>query len=389
VEKINIADTAGGLASRLVSLVRLMGVLLAASVVAPLLAGATEPDILISTTGEKFIGQLKSATAAEVTFQSQAAGAITVPWGKVKELHSALSYAVIPKNAKFSSAEEAKSIPTGAVSVSGTQIEIKPTPKAAPRAASVSDTGHIVEEKSFRHSFESPGFFGGWSPSVSVGTSLVLATQNEKAFDADVTLERVVPGVDWRNPSNRTSIDLSASYSLSHSTLPTNPFTVKTYIYQANLDRDQYLTTRLFGFGQLTLDHNYSQNLSLAQTYNGGLGLVAWKSGGQELDLKGTLGYIQRRYYLGAFDKSLFASTFGETYRNKRKHGVELHEELSFIPAWNDSPAYAAAGKGGVSVPISESFSLDINSKDSFLHGVPAGYKKNSFELSVDLSYTP
>ncbi|HMD98129.1 MAG TPA: hypothetical protein VKM93_12480 [Terriglobia bacterium] len=51
--------------------------------------------------------------------------------------------------------------------------------------------------------------------------------------------------------------------------------------------------------------------------------------------------------------------------------------------------AYAAAGKAGLSVPISESFSLDFDSKDSFLHGVPPGYKKNSFQFAVDLSYTP
>jgi len=49
-----------------------------------------------------------------------------------------------------------------------------------------------------------------------------------------------------------------------------------------------------------------------------------WKKSSQELDLKGTLGYVQGLYYMSAFNKSLFASTFGESYRNKRRHGVEF-----------------------------------------------------------------
>jgi Protein of unknown function, DUF481 len=355
----------------------------------PFLAVATEPDVLISTSGEKFIGELESATAADVTFNSQAAGEITVPWSKVKELHSTRRFAVIPRNVKIPGAEEAKAIPEGTVSVADKRIEIKPAPKAAARTVPITDSSHVVDEESFRHSFESPGFFGGWSPSFSAGISFIAATQNERSFDGEVNLERAVPGVDWRNPSDRTLIDLSASYDRTHSLLASNPAMVRDVIYQANIERDQYLAPRLFLLGQATYDHNYSQNLNLGWTYQGGLGWAVWKKAGQELDLKGTLGYIQRLYYLRASNRTLFASTFGETYRNKRKHGIEFHEELDYIPAWNDSSAYAAAGKAGLSVPISESFSVDFNSKDSFLNGVPAAYKKNSFEFSVDLSYTP
>jgi Protein of unknown function, DUF481 len=373
----------------LVSLVRSVGVFIAVTVLLPLLAVAAEPDVLISTSGEKFVGELESATAAEVTFKSQAAGEITVSWSKVKELHSTRRFVVIPKNVKISGGEDVKRIPEGAISADNKRIEIKPAPQAAARTVSIADSGHVVDEKSFQRSFKSPGFFGGWSPSISAGTSMVFATQHDRTVDSEVTLTRVVPDVDWRNTSDRTTIDLSASYSKTHSTLATNPATVKAYIYQADLEREQYLVPRLFGYGEMTYDHNYSQNLSMAQTYVGGLGLAIWKRAGQELDLKGSLGYIQRRYYMRGFDKNLFASTFGESYRNKRKHGIEFHEELFFIPAWNDSPAYAAAGKAGLSIPISQSFSLDFNAKDSFLHGVPAAYKKNSVEFSVDLSYSP
>jgi hypothetical protein len=62
---------------------------------------------------------------------------------------------------------------------------------------------------------------------------------------------------------------------------------------------------------------------------------------------------------MSAFNKNLLASTFSETYRYTRSHGVQFHEELSFSLAWNNSQAYAAAGNAGLTLPISESFSLD------------------------------
>jgi hypothetical protein len=372
----------------LVSFVRSVGVLIAAGILLPLWAAAAEPDVLISTTGEKLIGELESATAATVTFKSEVAGEITVAWSKIKELHSTRRFAVIPKKVKISNTEEAKTIPEGTVSVAEKRIEITPRPGAAARTVSLADSGHVVDEKSFQRAFKSPGLFGGWGGSISAGTSLIVATQNSTTVDGDLTLERVVPGLDWRSPSNRTAIDLSAEYSRSHSTLPTNPSKVKTFVYQADAERDQYLVPRLFGFGQMIYNHDYSQNLSLAQGYLGGLGWTIWKTPTQELDLKGSVGYVQRIYYTSAFNKRLIASTFGESYRSKRRHGVQFHEYLSFIPAWNNSEAYAAAGNAGLTIPISGTFSLDLDSRDSYLHGVPTGYKKNSFQFTVDLSYT-
>jgi hypothetical protein len=133
-------------------------------------------------------------------------------------------------------------------------------------------------------------------------------------FPNELSLERVVPGLDWRSPSARTTIDFSNSYSWSHSTLPTKTSKVKTFVYQAAAERDQYLAPRLLGFGQMIYNHDISQNLNLAQSYLDSLGGTIGKKPTRELDLKG---------------------------------------------------------------------SLDFDAIDSFLHGVPTGYKKTSFQFRV------
>jgi len=161
---------------------------------------------------------------------------------------------------------------------------------------------------------------------------------------------------------------------------------VKTFIYQAGAERDQYFNARLFGFAQLIYNHNYSQNLELQQSYMGGLGFALRKRPQDELDLKASLGYIDRAYYISSFNKTLIGSTFGEEYHYRRKH-VSFHEELSATPAWNNSKAWALTGNAGVSIPVSDNLSVEVSSMDSFLHAAPSGYKRNSFQLSMGISY--
>lgn len=348
---------------------------------------AADPDYLISTTGEKLVGELESATAKTVTFKSQLAGEVTVPWSKIKELHSSQTFAAIPKDTKVASEEVAKSIPEGAVEVAANQIEITPA-KGAKTTVPVASIGYLVDDDTFQDSLQSPGFLGAWEGSLSLGSSLMVATQYNTSFSGEISLSRVVPGVGWRGPSNRTSIDFSTSYSWSHSTLATNMAKIKTYVYQGEAERDQYLSPVLFAYAQAIYNHNYSQNLDLQQTYQGGLGWSVLTTPKQDLDLKASAGYVDRTYYTTSFNKKLIASTFGESYRTSRKHGVKFHEEMSFVPAWNNSRAWAAAGSAGLSVPVSGNFSVDFNSMDSFLHAAPTGYKKNSFQLAIGLSYT-
>jgi len=59
------------------------------------------PDVLVFTDGEKLIGHLVRSTGDKVTFKSDMAGAVTVEWKKVQELHTSQRFAVIVKKTAF------------------------------------------------------------------------------------------------------------------------------------------------------------------------------------------------------------------------------------------------------------------------------------------------
>jgi hypothetical protein len=217
------------------------------------------------------------------------------------------------------------------------------------------------------------------------GASLVEATQKSNTFTAGVALVRAVPAENWLDPRNRTIVDFSVSYGKL--TQPNTP-TVKTSIYHADAERDQYFSGRFYGFGQLAYDHNFSQGLDLQQAYGGGVGWTVIKSAHQTLDVKASVNYIRQQFETAANNQNLVGSTFAEGYQRTLPHGILFTEQLSATPAWNNTRAYTASGGAGLTMPMFKRLSLSLSALDMFLNDPPPGFKKNSFQFTTGVSYT-
>jgi len=346
---------------------------------------APEPDVLVFTDGEKLIGHLVRSTGDKVTFKSDMAGEVTVEWKKIQELHSSQKFAVVRKGVQLHRSEAAAQIPRGAIAVKDQKIEVNPGPPSSPQAMSVTDAAYVVDEASFEKALHRPGLLEDWKGSVTGGVSLVEATQNSTTFTGGVGLVRAVPQEGWLDPRNRTIVDFSASYGKV--TQPNTP-TVKTSIYHADAERDEYFSARLYGFGQLAYDHNFSQGLDLQQSYGGGIGWTAVKSAKQALDVKASMNYINQEFQTSALNQNLIGSTFAERYSRTLPHGILLAEQLAVTPAWNNTRAYSAVAGAGLTLPVYKRLSLAVNSLDTFLNDPPPGFKKNSFQFTTGVTYT-
>jgi uncharacterized protein DUF481 len=115
---------------------------------------------------------------------------------------------------------------------------------------------------------------------------------------------------------------------------------------------------------------------------------VAFKREKQELDLKGSVDYIDQRFTLSSLNKQLIGSTFGETYIQTFANGIQLNEGASFTPAWNDTSAYSALGSLGLTFPVYHHFGFTLAVLDNFLNNPPPGFKKNSLQVTAGLTYT-
>lgn len=355
-------------------------------------AAKPEPDVLVFTNGEKLIGHFEHSSGSSITFKSDMAGEVTVDWSKVKEFHSSQKFAVIPKNVRLGKNIDTSKIPQGTLSMTEQKLVVTPAAQGSPQTVPIGDAAHIVDQATFQHdALHNPGFLKGWTGAVAAGASLVEATQTSHSFSGSIGLVRAVPPEDWLEPRNRTIIDYSQSYGKVSQ--PGTP-TVKTDIVHADVERDEYFTSRLYGFGQAAWDHNFSQGLDLQQSYGGGLGWTAYKTDNQELDFKGSIDYIKQAFAAGPNDippaetKNLIGAIFGETYHRNFAHGIVLAEGLSITPAFNDTSAYSALGNVTLSLPLYKHFNLAFGAIDSYLNNPPVGFKKNSFQFTAALAYS-
>ncbi len=347
--------------------------------------GADPPDSLTLMNGEKLTGKLVRATGDSLIFHSDTAGDVTVPWAKVQALTASGRFAVIPKGFQFKRHEKDGKIPRGTISVADQKIQVTPAPGQAPQSFATTATGYVVAEGEFEAAQKSLNFFQDWKGSVTGGASLIEATQKSETFTGAAHFARAIPEQDWLSARNRTLINFTASYGKVDQ--PSTP-TVKTDLVHFDAERDEYFSARAYFLGQASFDHNFSQGLSLQQTYSGGTGWTVIKSDSQTFDLKATASYISQHFNGSSSSKNLIGSTFNETYHRKLPAGIVFDEQLTLVPAWNNTNAYSGNGGAGITMALYKRLSLNVSALDTFLNDPPPGFKKNSFQFTTGVTYT-
>jgi hypothetical protein len=269
-------------------------------------------------------------------------------------------------------------------------LQITAAPGSPVQPIPLAQSAVVVDEDSFqRAANRTPGFFNDWTGAITFGATLVQATQTNRTFTGGVSLIRAEPVEDWLNPSYRTSFGFTESYG--HLTQPGTP-AIKTSIFHAAAEQDQYFNSSMFAFGQGIFDHNFSQGLDLQQTYDGGIGWTVVKNAIELLDLKASMSYIRQQFLPAAngitpASQSLVGSVFSEHYLRKLPRGAVLDQTLSATPAWNNTSAYSAAFGTLLTIPVYKRLSGSTGVIDTFLNNPPTGFKKNSFQFTLALTY--
>ncbi len=348
-------------------------------------ADKTGPDTIVFTNGDKLAGHFVRSSGSTVTFKSDALGDLTIDWSKVKELETSAKVAVIRKGVKLRQKQIPSDIPQGTLAMQDQKLQVTPAPGTPAQSIPVADSAVVLDQGAFQKAItRSPGFFSDWNGTITAGATVVQATQDNRTFTGAVSLARTEPSENWLDPSYRTSFIFSESYGeLSQPGTPT----IKTSIFHASAEQDQYFRPTVFYFGQAEFDHNYSQGLDLQQTYNGGVGWTVLNTSVQELDLKAAMSYIRQQFVAGP-GMNLIGSSFAEHYHRKLPRGLLIDETLSATPAWNNTNAYSAGFGTLLTMPVYKRLSGSTGVLDTFLNDPPLGFKKNSLQFMLGLTYT-
>jgi hypothetical protein len=317
-------------------------------------------------------------------FKSDLAGELTVKWRDVKELHTTQKLAVIEKGMKMRGKQLVTTAPQGTVSANAESISIT-RDSGETETVPVANTVHMMDAATFaRDVARTAGTFEDWSGTATAGASLVTATQDSRSFTTGIALVRGIPPETWLEKRSRTEIDFTSSYGTVSQ--PGTP-TLKTDIFHAGGQQDWYFSPTLYGFAEGLFDHNYSQGLSLQQTYAGGVGWTGMLGPATELDLKAGMSYESQEFTTGP-GQNLIGSLFGENFHHKFHRGWTLAQQLSISPAWNNSRALLANGNVTFTMPLYKRLNFTTGIIDAFLNDPAPGFRKNSFQFTTGVTYT-
>ena len=346
-----------------------------------------KPDVLVFSNGDMLTGKLDHEGGGTVFFASDNAGTVQVPWAKLKELHTEQPFAVIKTGQPVGRKKANADIPVGTISIEGDTVTV--TTASGTQEIPEKSIAYIVDEATFNKNVnKKQGLTQGITGAISAGVSTVSSTQNSVSINTAVVLARVVPPVTWMPPRQRTLINFNNSYGKV--TQPNTP-TVKTNILNAGIEQDQYLSPRFYLLGQAAWSHNYSQGLDLQQLYGGGAGYTAIKDAKQELDLTGIIDYTKQSFSAtpttAAYTNNLIGSSFGDNYIRKFPKKIVFTEIAAFLPAWNSPSDYSANVALGASFPVVKNFGFSLGLIDNYLNDPPPGFKGNSVQFTMALTY--
>lgn len=357
---------------------------------------AAVPDVIVFTNGDQLSGKLLRVVDGTVTFHSDIAGDISVTQDKIKSLRSSQQFAVIRKEQKVGPKTPPAEVPQGPVSIADGAVSVS---SGSGQAAQIplGNANYLIDEKTFQTEvIHEPSFFYGWAGAVTLGATLVQATQTSQTLTGSATLARIIPSAEWLNPRNKTLFNLNATYGLLR-----QPFipgvqaasSAKTNILHGDAERDEYFSPRFYGLVDASADHNIGSGLQLQQIYGGGAGWTILKQPRQQFDVKGDIHYEQQQFYAGIDSPNgtpnvnIIGASITEEYLRKLPRGLLFNESATITPAFNVPSAYSALALANLSFPVYKRLSFTLASQDNFLNDPPLGFRKNTFQFTAGVTY--
>jgi Protein of unknown function, DUF481 len=358
-------------------------------------APAAASDVIIFTNGDQLTGKLLREVSGSVTFHSDIAGDVTVTWDKIKSIKTGQQFAVVQQGQHVTRKTADADIVQGNVQVEDDQVKVTQATAGAAKDIPVKDAQYVIDKDTYTKELRgNPGFFSGWTGGLTAGATLIEATQNSRDFTGSAALVRAIPSVTWLDPRDRTLVDFTGAYGSV-----TQPGTAgtKTNILHGDAEHDWYFSPRFYFLVDAAWDHNYSQGLSLQQSYGGGIGYTVIKDPKQQLDVKFDVHYERQQYFVTpnilpppplSPSKNLIGMDFGDTYMLKLPHGLVFNQGAVITPAFNNTKAYSAEATAGLLFPVYKRLGFTVGTLDDFLNDPAAGSKKNSFQFTAGVTYT-
>lgn len=364
-------------------------------------ARAQNTDAVTFANGDQLTGKIVNILNGKVSFHSDMIGDLTIPLGKIKSLHTTREFAVGEKGLRVTRKTVFAMVPVGKIALENKAFTLT-LPAGEVHSYPTNQIAYAIGAGTFHREMNSEShFLYGWTGSVTLGATLVKATNSAQTYSGSVALLRSIPTTSGLPPGSKTTFNLSGTYGLARNPeiisggqIYQTASTAKTDILHGDTEYDKYLSLSTFVLGNASADHNYGSGLQLQQAYGAGFGRTVLNKTNNIFDLKAALQYQQQQFYngissgLGTPSENLIGASLNESWNRTFAHDVKFVEYVTLMPTFNVVRAYSAVANANLVFPVYKRLNFSVTSTDNYLGDPPQGFLRNTFQFTAGITYT-
>jgi putative salt-induced outer membrane protein YdiY len=334
-------------------------------------------DQITLTNGDRLTGVLIRSDAKEVTFKSDYAGEVKIPWAAVAGITSAE-----PVYAGLKSGQ----MLTGKLTLSGAQLVVET--RDAGRVDAARENLDFLRSKEEQAAWEAdidhlrnPRLIDLWTGYVDFGVALARGN----ARTTNINTNAIATRSTSRDKIGVYFTSLYASSKNDGVTLTT------ANAIRGGIRYDLNLTPRVFAFGQVDLEYDQFQSLDLRFSPSGGLGYHVWRPDDQNyFDVFGGIA-MNREFFSNGTDRTSAEGLVGEELLYTLSERTTFHEKLSFYPNFSRGGEYRMNFDASLNSALWRWFSWQFTVSDRLLSDPVPGRKKNDvlFTTGLRLTFAP
>jgi hypothetical protein len=343
-------------------------------------------DTLLFNDGDKLTGEFRRIERGTVYFYMSKTGELSLQPNDIGDLKVIRPFAIFLKDAK----RRKEDALVGTIEIRGGELFLHAEGKPEQKIETSDITYAMSNALFIAETSKRQPLHRGWNAQVGAGITIVRSTDKGLTFNTDFSASRTVPDITFLPDRNRTSVSVTDSYEkvTSPSYYEQGAFTEnETHIFHANLERNDYFTTRFYVLGTYSFDRNFSQGLLAQHSYGGGIGWTLYKSFSNQFDLKTNYDRRTQEFNDLSYNTHLNGQKFAESLRYRLPLNMDIEQDADFEASYNKPEDYAANLTARLNIPVYRSLGVSITATDNFLNNAQPGADKNSYRFVTSLSY--
>ncbi len=221
-----------------------------------------------------------------------------------------------------------------------------------------------------------------WKGEGALGYVLQQSSQTSRSLSINFAGSRIEPTLAGLPPRRSTHF----GFNMAFATVTQSGVTTRANTLTSVLRQDFFIggSARNYLFAQGQWDHIQPQELTLRQSYGGGMGRDIIRQSNFTLSLLGGLTYVRTRFDTGELRNDMEALVGEHVALTVLKH-LTISHGLDVYPSLTSAGDYRFNSVTALDAPISQRFSFNVSLNDQFLSRPLPGTQQNILILSTGL----